>query len=95
MFKPVYCWYIKPKNHEKRIALKKEGTLIPRVLMNCNHRSIHVLYNNVAKTPNKIPKTIAIEIEASAKIRVLGKVSEITSETFFPLFDKMFSDKAI
>ena len=36
--------------------------------------------------PNKIPKNVAIRIDANAKIKVLGKVSLIISETGFPDF---------
>ena len=68
------------------MALKKEGTLIPKVLTNCINLSIQLSLNLAETIPKNTPKIIAMVIDDNAKTIVLGNVSEITALTFFPFF---------
>jgi hypothetical protein len=66
-----------PNSQTNKIALKKEGILIPRCL--AIKRSIQVSLCSAEIIPNSIPKTIAITIAKKASIAVLGKVFPIIS----------------
>ena len=68
------------------MAEKNEGTLIPKVLITAMTLSNQVSLWIADRMPNKIPIPMAIEIANSAKIAVLGRVSVIISDTFFPFF---------
>ena len=76
----------KPNSQANRIAEKKDGTLIPKVLITEITLSKIVSLYKADKIPKNIPITIAIVIAEIAKIAVLGKVSEIISETFLSFF---------
>ena len=56
-----------PKNHEKIIALKKEGTLIPNELNNCKNLSKNLSLFNADKIPKNKPTQIAIKIDVIDK----------------------------
>ena len=86
MFKFVKSVKIYPKNQENKMALKKEGILIPIVQINCNNLSVKFCLLRAEIIPKKIPKNVAIIIDAIAKTNVLGKVSFIISKTGLPDF---------
>jgi hypothetical protein len=82
----VYLCNTNPKNQANKIAEKKEGTLIPRVLTIDIIRSKRVSLYTADNIPKKIPNIMAMVIAETARIIVLGKVSAIISETFLPFF---------
>ena len=77
MLRPVYFCNKNPKIHAAKIALKKEGILIPKVLTHCTKRSNHELALMADNTPKNNPIIRAIIRAATAKTAVLGKVSAI------------------
>ena len=60
------------------MALKKEGTLIPKVLITCINLSKNVSFFNAEITPKNTPKNKAIVIADIAKTKVFGNVSKST-----------------
>ena len=88
MFNPVYSCNKNPKIHAKIMALKKDGKLIPNVLITLIILSTGLSLNNAEITPNDNPKINAIVIEETAKTMVFGNVSFKISDTFFPCFAK-------
>ena len=85
MESPVISVIKKPKNHANKIAEKKEGIDMPKTEITKDSLSIKESLKIAERTPNKIPKKRAIQMEASVKTNVLGKVSVITEVTDFPL----------
>ena len=75
-----------PKNQANKIAEKKDGTLIPNVLITAIILSKKVSLYKADKIPKTIPNSNAITIAKIAKTAVFGNVSAITSDTFFPFF---------
>ena len=68
------------------MALKKDGTLIPIVLISWIIRSKKEPLYRADTTPRNKPIIIAIDIAENASTNVFGSVSEITVETFLPWF---------
>ncbi len=68
------------------MAEKKEGTLIPSVLIIDMTLSKTVSLKTADKIPKNMPIMIAIVIAEIAKIAVFGKVSAITADTLLPFF---------
>jgi hypothetical protein len=68
------------------MAEKKEGTLIPRVLIIDMTLSKKVSLKTADKIPKNMPIMIAIVIAEIAKTAVFGKVSAITEDTLLPFF---------
>ena len=67
----MYLCKINPKIQANKIELKKEGKLIPKVLITCEAISKKLPFFRADITPSIKPKTIAIIIELNAKTKIV------------------------